>query len=154
MMHGYHPYIDSENWNSSSFLFSWSFFIHFHCWCNHTAHASIFSLNAVEWKSTIFGVILGITSFGVESTPRVVWITLLRVDSTDLRVDFHSKTKRVDFTFREFYFFEFEIYTKVFRKTTKCCMLVLFICINKPNSQNGGHWEKLVLCKNQNSLLI
>ena len=30
-----------------------------------------YSLNAVEWKSTLFGVILGITSFGVESTPKL-----------------------------------------------------------------------------------
>ena len=27
------------------------------------------SFNAVEWKSTLFGVILGTTSFRVESTP-------------------------------------------------------------------------------------
>ena len=63
--------------------------------------ATTYSLNAVEWKSTLFIVILGITSFGVESTPNysgihskaAVWITLLRVDSTILSVDFHSRTK-------------------------------------------------------------
>ena len=52
----------------------------------------------MEWKSTLFGVILGITSIGVESTPKlkwkvVFWISLLRVDSTILSVDFHSKPK-------------------------------------------------------------
>ena len=59
-----------------------------------------YSLNAEEWKSTLLGVILGISSFwsgnplsqnsGIHSKV-VVWITLLRVDSTILSVDFHSK---------------------------------------------------------------
>ena len=29
-------------------------------------YTPLYSLNAVEWKSTLLGVILGITSFGVE----------------------------------------------------------------------------------------
>ena len=37
------------------------------------AQQKVYSLNAVEWKSTLFGVILGITSFGVESTPKLLW---------------------------------------------------------------------------------
>ena len=59
------------------------------------------SLNAMEWKSTLLGVILGITSFGVEIHSQnsgihskvVVWITLLRVNSTSLSVDFSLQTK-------------------------------------------------------------
>ena len=34
----------------------------------HNEMHKLMSLNAVQLKSTLFGVILGITSFGVEST--------------------------------------------------------------------------------------
>ena len=60
-----------------------------------------YSLNAVEWKSTLFGVLLGSLHLELNPLPNysgihskvVVWITLLRVDSTILSVDFHSKMK-------------------------------------------------------------
>ena len=56
----------------------------------------------MQWSGNpLFLQSLGIPSIGVESNPNhsgshyniVVWITLLRVDSTILSLDFHSKTK-------------------------------------------------------------
>ena len=60
---------------------------------------NVYSLNAVQWESTLLGVILGSLCFGVEIHSQtseihskvVVWMTLLRVDSTILSMDFHSK---------------------------------------------------------------
>ena len=59
----------------------------------------LYSLNVKEWKSTLLGV--GITSFGVEIYAQNSAIHsqksdsnhYFEVDSTTLRVDFHSKTK-------------------------------------------------------------
>ena len=59
----------------------------------------VYSLNVQEWKSTLLGVILGITSFGVEIHAQNSGIhsqksdsnQYIGVDSTILRVDFHSK---------------------------------------------------------------
>ena len=61
--------------------------------------ANTYSLNVQEWKSTLLGVILGITSFGVEIHAQNIGIHSQKsdpnhyfgVDSTILRVDFHSK---------------------------------------------------------------
>ena len=60
-----------------------------------------FSLNGQEWKSTLLGFILGITSFGVEihrdaqnsgiHSQKSDSNHYFGVDSTILRVDFHSK---------------------------------------------------------------
>ena len=52
----------------------------------------LYSLNVHEWKSTLLGVILGITSFGVEiHSQKSDSNHYFGVDSTILRVDFHSK---------------------------------------------------------------
>ena len=61
----------------------------------------MYSLNVQEWKSTLLGVILGITLFGVEIHTQNSGIHSKKsdsshyfgVDSTILRVDFHSKMK-------------------------------------------------------------
>ena len=57
------------------------------------------SLNVQEWNCTLLGVILGITSFGVDIYAQNSGIHSQKsdsdhyfgVDSTILRVDFHSK---------------------------------------------------------------
>ena len=57
------------------------------------------SLNVQEWSCTLLGVILGITSFGVDIYAKNSGIHSQKsdsdhyfgVDSTILRVDFHSK---------------------------------------------------------------
>ena len=59
----------------------------------------MYSLNVQEWKSTLLGVILGITSFGVEIHIQNSGIYSQKsdsnhyfgLDSTILRVNFHGK---------------------------------------------------------------
>ena len=61
----------------------------------------IYSLYVQEWKSTLFGIILGITSFGVEIHTQNSGIHSQKsdsnhyfgLDSTISRVDFHLQTK-------------------------------------------------------------
>ena len=62
---------------------------------------SMYSPNAVEWKSTLLGVILGITSFGVEIHSQnsgihskvVVWITLFEIGFHYFERGFPLQTK-------------------------------------------------------------
>ena len=65
--------------------------------CNRNCY----SLNTVEWKSILLGVILGITSFGVEIHSQdsgiyskgVVWFTLLKENSSYFERGFPLQTK-------------------------------------------------------------